>query len=69
MENYPDLIANVTRIMDSRGITRDDLITKTAAPAHILDKTLRRQRYVDGWMLARLADALGVTVDDLKTQH
>jgi antitoxin component HigA of HigAB toxin-antitoxin module len=68
MQNYPDLIANITRVMDSRGITREDLIP-TVAPAHILDKTMRRQRYLDGWMLARLAAALGVTVDELKTQH
>jgi antitoxin component HigA of HigAB toxin-antitoxin module len=68
MQTYPDLIANITRVMDSRGITREDLIPRVA-PANILDKTLARQRYLDGWMLARLADALGVTVEELKTQH
>jgi antitoxin component HigA of HigAB toxin-antitoxin module len=68
MQTYPDLIANITRVMDSRGITRDDLIT-TVAPANILDKTLSRQRYLDGYMLSRLADALGVTVEELKLLH
>ena len=65
MQTYPDLIANITRVMNSRGITRDDLVPHVA-PANVLDKTLGRQRYLDGWMLARLADALGVTVEDLK---
>jgi antitoxin component HigA of HigAB toxin-antitoxin module len=67
MRNYPDLIANITRVMNDRGITQDDLVP-AVAPAHILDKTLRRQRYLDGWMLARLADALGVTVEELKAE-
>jgi hypothetical protein len=67
MKTYPDLVANITRVMTTRGITRDDLIP-SVAPANILDKTLRRQRYLDGWMLARLADAIGVTVDELKIQ-
>jgi hypothetical protein len=68
MQNYPDLIENITRVMMDRGITQDDLVP-SVAPANILDKTLRRQRYLDGWMLAKLADALGVTVEELKAQN
>ena len=68
MQNYPDLIENITRVMNSRGITRDDLV-QNVAPANVIDKTLDRQRYLDGWMLAKLAGALGVTVDELKKQH
>jgi antitoxin component HigA of HigAB toxin-antitoxin module len=68
MQIYPDLIANITRVMRDRGITQDDLVPSVAS-ADILDKTLRRQRYLDGWMLARLADALGVTVEELKRQN
>jgi antitoxin component HigA of HigAB toxin-antitoxin module len=68
MQIYPDLIANITRVMRDRGITQDDLVPSVAS-ADILDKTLRRQRYLDGWMLARLADALGVTVEELKQQN
>jgi antitoxin component HigA of HigAB toxin-antitoxin module len=65
MQTYPDLVANITRVMSDRGITQDDLVPYVA-PANVLDKTLRRQRYLDGWMLAKLADALGVTVEELK---
>jgi antitoxin component HigA of HigAB toxin-antitoxin module len=68
MKTYPDLIANITRVMNDRGITAEDLVP-VVAPANVLDKTLRRQRYLDGWMLSRLADALGVTVDELKAQY
>jgi len=68
MKTYPDLIANITRVMNDRGITADDLV-QAVAPANVIDKTLRRQRYLDGWMLSRLADALGVTVDELKAQY
>ena len=67
MPNYPDLISNITRMMDLRGITQDDLVPHVA-PADVLDKTLRRQRYLDGYMLSRLAEALGVTVEDLKAK-
>jgi antitoxin component HigA of HigAB toxin-antitoxin module len=66
-QTYPDLIANITRVMDMRGITQDDLVPHVA-PADVLDRTLRRQRYLDGYMLSRLADALGVSVEDLKVQ-
>jgi antitoxin component HigA of HigAB toxin-antitoxin module len=65
MQNYPNLIDKITRIMDDRGITRDDLVP-IVAPAHVIDKTLSGQRYLDGWMLARLAEALGVSVEELK---
>jgi antitoxin component HigA of HigAB toxin-antitoxin module len=67
MSTYPDIISNITRVMSERGITQADLVP-AVAPAHILDKTLRRQRYLDGWMLARLADALGVTIDELRAR-
>jgi antitoxin component HigA of HigAB toxin-antitoxin module len=66
MQIYPDLVENITRVMNSRGITRDDLVPHVA-PANILDKTLARKRYLDGWMLAKLADALDVTVEELKS--
>ena len=65
MQTYPDLVANVTRVMNTRGITRDDLVPHVVS-ADVIDETLRRQRYLDGWMLARLADALGVSVEELK---
>jgi antitoxin component HigA of HigAB toxin-antitoxin module len=68
MQTYPDLVENITRVMTLRGITRDDLVPHVA-PANILDKTLGGQRYLDGWMLAKLADALGVTVDELKSAN
>jgi antitoxin component HigA of HigAB toxin-antitoxin module len=65
MQIYPDLIENITRVMDRRGITRNDLVLNVA-PADVIDRTLDRKRYLDGWMLSKLADALGVTVDELK---
>ena len=68
MQNQPDVVANVIRIMNAQGLTPDDLVS-TVAPASILAKTLGRQRYLDGSMLARLATALGVTIEELKEAY
>jgi antitoxin component HigA of HigAB toxin-antitoxin module len=68
MQIYPDLVENITRVMNIRGITRDDLALNVA-PANVIEKTLDGKRYLDGWMLGKLADALGVTVDELKMSY
>jgi antitoxin component HigA of HigAB toxin-antitoxin module len=68
MQNYPDLIENITRVMAVQGVTCDDLVPHVAA-RNIIDKTFNRQRYLDGWMLAKLADVLGVTVEELRSSQ
>ena len=67
MQTYPDLIENITRVMKSRGITRGHLVDHVADAA-IIDRTFDGQRYLDGSMLAKLANALGVSIEELKTK-
>lgn len=65
MKYYPDLVDNITRAMNERGVTSDDLAPHFNSRITI-DKMLRRQRYIDGSMLEKVAVALGMSTDELK---
>ena len=64
----PDIVANILHVMNRKGITRGDLIPVVASRS-TLERLFCRKRDLDAVLLARIAEALGVSVAEIKTQN
>ena len=64
----PDIIANILQVMNRKGITRDDLVPVVASRS-TLDRLFCRKRELDAVLLARISEALGISVAEIKTQN
>jgi hypothetical protein len=54
--------------MDKAGITRGDLISRGVASRKALQQTFCRQRPLSSGLLVRIAETLGVVVEDLRDE-
>jgi antitoxin component HigA of HigAB toxin-antitoxin module len=60
----PDVVGNILRVMNAKGLTRADLGTDIATQNH-LGRVFCRQRRLSATVLAKVADVLDVSVASL----